>query len=53
MKGYVANIEDLTEENDTFRQVLYTGQHLQLVLMALAPGQDTGSGHRVGNPFHP
>jgi mannose-6-phosphate isomerase-like protein (cupin superfamily) len=43
MKGYVANIEDLTEENRDFRQVLYTGQHLQLVLMALKPGQDIGS----------
>lgn len=43
MKGYVANIEDLTEDNDAFRQVLYTGQHLQLVLMALPPGQDIGS----------
>lgn len=43
MKGYVANIEDLTEENHDFRQVLYTGQHLQLVLMALKPGQDIGS----------
>ena len=42
MKGYVANIEDLTEENHDFRQVLYTGQHLQLVLMALKPGQDIG-----------
>jgi len=43
MKRYVANIEDLTEENHDFRQVLYTGQHLQLVLMALKPGQDIGS----------
>jgi mannose-6-phosphate isomerase-like protein (cupin superfamily) len=43
MKGYVANIEVLTEENHDFRQVLYTGQHLQLVLMALEPGQDIGS----------
>jgi mannose-6-phosphate isomerase-like protein (cupin superfamily) len=43
MNGYVANIEDLTEENKDFRQVLYTGQHLQLVLMALKPGQDIGS----------
>ncbi len=42
MKGYVANIEDLTEDNHDFRQVLYTGHHLQLVLMALQPGQDIG-----------
>jgi mannose-6-phosphate isomerase-like protein (cupin superfamily) len=42
MKGHVASIEDLTEENDNFRQVLYTGKHLQLVLMALQPGEDIG-----------
>jgi mannose-6-phosphate isomerase-like protein (cupin superfamily) len=43
MKGYVADIEGLTEANHDFRQVLYTGEHLQLVLMALKPGQDIGS----------
>jgi hypothetical protein len=43
MNGYIASIEDLTEDNQDFRQVLYTGQHLQLVLMALTPGQDIGS----------
>lgn len=42
MKGYVANIEDLTEANKDFRHVLYTGQNLQLVLMSLTPGQDIG-----------
>jgi len=42
MKGYLASIEQLTEENTKFRQVLYTGQHLQLVLMTLIPGQDIG-----------
>jgi mannose-6-phosphate isomerase-like protein (cupin superfamily) len=42
MKGYVADIEDLTEEGTDFRKVLYTGQHLQLVLMALKPGEDIG-----------
>jgi mannose-6-phosphate isomerase-like protein (cupin superfamily) len=42
MKGYVADIETLTEENADFRQVLYTGHHLQLVLMSLLPGQDIG-----------
>jgi mannose-6-phosphate isomerase-like protein (cupin superfamily) len=43
MKGYVANIEKLTQENENFRQVLYTAKHSQLVLMALKPGQDIGS----------
>jgi mannose-6-phosphate isomerase-like protein (cupin superfamily) len=42
MKGYVADIETLTEDNADFRQVLYTGHHLQLVLMALTPGEDIG-----------
>jgi quercetin dioxygenase-like cupin family protein len=43
MKGYVADIETLTDENRDFRQVLYTGKHLQLVLMALKPGQSIGA----------
>jgi len=42
MKGFVADIEALTEENTDFRRVLYTGQHLQLVLMSLKPGEEIG-----------
>ncbi len=42
MKGFIDNIERLTEKNDDFRQVLYTGQNLQLVLMALRPGDEIG-----------
>ncbi len=42
MKGFVANIEKLTEENQNFRRVLYTGKNLQLVLMALQPGEEIG-----------
>ena len=42
MKGFVDDIEDLTESNKDFRRVLYTGQNLQLVLMALKPGEDIG-----------
>ena len=42
MKGFVADIEDLTEDNKDFRRVLYTGKHLQLVLMALKPGEEIG-----------
>jgi mannose-6-phosphate isomerase-like protein (cupin superfamily) len=42
MKGFVDDIEDLTEDNDDFRRVLYTGKHLQLVLMALKPGEEIG-----------
>lgn len=42
MKGFVDDIEKLTEENDNFREVLYTGKHMQLVLMTLQPGEDIG-----------
>jgi mannose-6-phosphate isomerase-like protein (cupin superfamily) len=42
MKGFVGDIEDLTEDNAHFRRVLYTGRHLQLVLMSLRPGEDIG-----------
>lgn len=42
MKGFIANIEGLTEENEDFRRVLYTGHNLQLVLMAIAPGSEIG-----------
>ena len=42
MKGFVDDIEELTEENNDFRRVLYTGKHLQLVLMALRPGEEIG-----------
>ena len=42
MKGFVDDIEKLTEENDNFRKVLYTGKHMQLVLMTLQPGEDIG-----------
>jgi mannose-6-phosphate isomerase-like protein (cupin superfamily) len=42
MKGFVADIEDLTEKNSDFRRVLYTGKNLQLVLMAIQPGDEIG-----------
>jgi len=42
MKGFVQDIETLAVRNDYFRQVLYTAQHCQLVLMALKPGEEIG-----------
>jgi mannose-6-phosphate isomerase-like protein (cupin superfamily) len=42
MKGFVADIERLTEDNQDYRRVLYTGHNLQLVLMALKPGEEIG-----------
>jgi mannose-6-phosphate isomerase-like protein (cupin superfamily) len=43
MKGYHGNIEEATEDNGFFRQVLYTGHNLQLVLMCLQPGEEIGA----------
>ncbi len=43
MKGFCDNIEQRTIANDDFRRVLYTGHHLQLVLMTLQPGDEIGS----------
>lgn len=42
MKGFNANIEKDTLENDNFRKVLYTAKHCQLVLMSLLPNQEIG-----------
>ncbi|HEY7748456.1 MAG TPA: cupin domain-containing protein [Aestuariivirgaceae bacterium] len=47
MKGFVADIEELTENNSDFRHVLYTGKSLQLVLMSLKPGEE------IGEEVHP
>ena len=41
-RGYCADIEEATIANNDFRHVLYTGEHLQLVLMSLAPGEEIG-----------
>ncbi|MEQ1642843.1 MAG: cupin domain-containing protein [Pyrinomonadaceae bacterium] len=43
MKGFKSNIEKDTLKNKNFRKVLYTGQHLQLVLMSLKPKEEIGS----------
>ena len=42
MSGYSSNIMDETINNTNFRKVLYTGQHMQLVVMSLKPGEDIG-----------
>lgn len=42
MMPYVTNIEETTKENENFRQVLFTGQHEQLVVMTLQPGEEIG-----------
>ena len=52
MKGIVTDIEALSQENKSFRHVLYTGKNLQLVLMSLRPGQDIGEEtHKTHDQF--
>jgi mannose-6-phosphate isomerase-like protein (cupin superfamily) len=43
MKGYLGNIEEDSLSNEFFRKVLYTGEHAQLVVMSLKPGEEIGS----------
>ncbi len=47
MTSYFGPIEKATEKNKFFRQVLFTGKHLQLVVMALKPKEE------IGNEVHP
>ena len=42
MLGWVGNIERVTLDNETFRTVLHTGEHAQLTVMRLGPGEDIG-----------
>lgn len=43
MKAFVASIEKITEKNKFFRKVLFTGKHLQLVVMSLQPKEEIGN----------
>ncbi|MEK7591862.1 MAG: cupin domain-containing protein [Patescibacteria group bacterium] len=42
MTGFVGNIEQVTRANTNFRQVLFTSQHAQLVVMCLQSSEDIG-----------
>jgi mannose-6-phosphate isomerase-like protein (cupin superfamily) len=42
MAGYHTDIEKKSLENEYFREVLYTGPHSQLVVMALKPREEIG-----------
>ncbi|PFA67158.1 cupin [Bacillus sp. AFS015802] len=39
---YSLNIDEATVQNDTFRTALWTGEHLQVTLMSINPGEDIG-----------
>lgn len=52
MAGYVTNIEEKTLGNENFREVLYTSQHSQLVVMTLQPSEDIGEEvHEIVDQF--
>jgi mannose-6-phosphate isomerase-like protein (cupin superfamily) len=42
MLGWVGDIERATLENEAFRTVVHTGDHVQLTVMRLRPGEDIG-----------
>jgi mannose-6-phosphate isomerase-like protein (cupin superfamily) len=42
MLGWVADVEQATLDNTNFRQVLFTGEHTQLTVMSLKPGEEIG-----------
>ena len=48
-KGFHVDIETKTISNTDFRRVLYTAEHLQLVLMSIKPGEEIGSEVHKGN----
>ena len=39
---FVININEATKQNNTYRTALWTGNHLQMTLMSLNPGEDIG-----------
>jgi mannose-6-phosphate isomerase-like protein (cupin superfamily) len=39
---FVVNIDDATQQNNTFRTALWTGEHLQVTLMSINVGEDIG-----------
>ena len=52
MAGYVINIEEKTVDNNFFREVLFTTQRVQLVVMSLGPGEEIGlETHDDGDQF--
>jgi len=42
MEAFRADLKELSKDNDDFRRVVFTGEHAQLVLMALGIAEDIG-----------
>lgn len=49
MSGYSVNIEAKTLEGNNFREVLYTTERSQLVIMTLQAGEEIGMEHHTGH----
>ena len=49
MSGYSINIEEKTLASDNFREVLYTTERSQLVIMTLKAGEEIGMEHHTGH----
>jgi mannose-6-phosphate isomerase-like protein (cupin superfamily) len=47
MIGWVGDVEQATLDNENFRTVVFTGEHTQLTVMRLRPGED------IGREVHP
>jgi mannose-6-phosphate isomerase-like protein (cupin superfamily) len=47
MQAWIGDIEDATKDNTAFRTVLFTGEHTQLTVMCIPPGED------IGREVHP
>lgn len=43
MAGFITNIEERTLANEHFREVLFTAERMQLVVMALRGGEEIGA----------
>ncbi len=51
-KGFVANIEKETLDNNNFRKVLFTSVHGQVVVMTLVPNEEIGMEvHELSDQF--
>jgi len=52
MSAFNINIEEKTLQNENFREVLFTSQHNQLVVMSLLPGEEIGTEvHEIVDQF--
>lgn len=52
MNAYITDIEKKTLSNEFFREVLYTSQHNQLVVMCLQPKEEIGEEvHEIVDQF--